>query len=287
MNIHPTAVIAADAKLADDVEIGPLAIVESGVQIDAGCRIASHVVVKKNTVIGSETVVHEGAILGGPPQHTNPPGRPGRVVIGCRNTIREHTTVHLGLNEDGVTQIGNDCLLMVGTHVGHDCTIGNHVILTNHVMLGGFVNIGDRACLGGDVAVHQFCRVGRLAMVGGCARIVQDIPPFVLTDGESGMVVGLNRVGLRRAGLDYRAVAQLKKAYQLIYRQGLSHADMIATLKTEHVEGPASEFASFFQDGKRGFVQERRCPPKAAIRLHRTDDAAVNKTKEAADRRAG
>ena len=287
MKIHPTAIVSTDADLADSVEIGPLAIIESGVRIDSGCRLAGQVVVKENTTIGSDTMIHEGAVIGGLPQHTNMPEHCGSVVIGRRNTIREHVTVHLGLEEDGVTRIGDDCLLMVGSHVAHDCKVGNHAILTNHVLLGGFVEIGERACLGGDVAVHQFCRVGRLSMVGGCARVVQDVPPFVLTDGQSCMVVGLNRIGLRRAGFDRYDVTQLKEAYQLIYRQGLSHEETLAALEVRFLEGPVSEFAPFFRQGKRGFVQERRCPPKAAIRLHRTDDSETGRSGKVADRQAG
>jgi UDP-N-acetylglucosamine acyltransferase len=287
MKIHPTAVVSTNADLDHNVEIGPLAIVESGVRIGSGCRLAGQVVVKKNTTIGADTMIHEGAVIGGLPQHTNMPEHCGRVVVGCRNTFREHVTVHRGLNEDGVTRIGDDCLLMVGAHIAHDCTIGSRVILTNHVLVGGFVEIGDRACLGGGAAIHQFCRIGRFAMVAGCARVVQDVPPFVLTDGQSGMVVGLNRVGLRRAGFDRHDLAQLKQAYQLIYRQGMSHEDTLKALNAEFQEGPASEFAPFFSKGKRGFVQERRCPPKASIRLHRSDDAETGKNGKVANRQAG
>ena len=253
--------------------MAPFRVIESGAEIAEGCRLASHVVVKQGTSIGRETVVFDGAVLGGLPQHTNMPPRQGRVTIGQRCTIREHATVNRALHEDRLTQVGDDCLLMIGAHVAHDCVVGDRVILTNHVLLGGHVEVGQRACLGGAAVVHQFCRVGQLAMVGGCGRIVQDVPPFVMVDGDSNLIVGLNRVGLRRGGLSRDAIAQVKRAYQLIYRQGYSFEEILGALDAEFTEGPASTFAEFFRQGKRGFVQERRRPPKAAIRLHRTEEA--------------
>jgi len=172
------------------------------------------------------------------------------------------------MRADQATRVGDDCLLMVGSHVAHDCQVGNRVILTNGVMLGGHVQVGDRACLGGNAAVHQFCRIGRLSMVGGCTKVVQDVPPFVLTDGPSAMIVGLNRIGLRRAGFDHDDVMQLKAAYRLIYRRGLTFEAMLIALETEFPLGVAAEFTSFFRSGQRGFVQERRSPPRVALRVH-------------------
>jgi UDP-N-acetylglucosamine acyltransferase len=139
-------------------------------------------------------------------------------------------------------------------------------------MLGGHVQVGDRAVLGGGAAVHQFCRVGRMAMVAACARVVQDVPPFVLTDGNSGMVVGLNKVGLKRSGMGDEEIAEIKQAYRLIYRQGLLFNEMVSALEEMFPTSAAAEFAAFFRGGKRGFVQERRNPPKAAIRLRTADD---------------
>ena len=162
---------------------------------------------------------------------------------------------------------------MVGSHVAHDCTLGDDVIMTNNALLGGHVHVEDRAYISGAVAVHQFCRIGRLAMVGGLARVRQDVPPFVTVDGGTTMVVGLNRVGLRRAGFTSTEMQQLKAAYKLIYRSGLPWEEMLETLENEFTEGPAAEFAVFFRDGQRGFVQERRTPPGATVRLVRDEDA--------------
>jgi UDP-N-acetylglucosamine acyltransferase len=213
-------------------------------------------------------LVGEGAVLGGLPQHISPPEHSGRVIVGERTVIREHVTIHRAMNPEGETRVGADCLLMVNSHVAHDCRVGNRVILTNNVLLGGHVTVGDRAVLGGSVGVHQHCRIGRLAMIGAFARIVQDVPPFVLTDGEGGMIVGLNKVGLRRSGMEREDIDQLKQAYRLIYRQGYTFDEMLAALEHTYSLGPAAEFSEFFQTSKRGFVQERRSPPKVAIRLH-------------------
>lgn len=268
MKIHPSAIVSPEAELGTDIEIGPFCIVESGVQIADRCRLVAHVNVRAGTTLGCDTIVYEGAVLGGYPQHTSTPKHPGKIVIGERNVLREHVTVHRAMHHGEETRIGDDCLLMVGSHVAHDCRVGNRVILTNGVMLGGHVEVGERACLGGNVAVHQFCRIGRLAMVGGCTKVVQDVPPFVLTDGATALIVGLNSVGLRRAGFDRQQIFELKAAYRLIYRKGLTFRDTIVALEQQFPQGFASEFADFFQGGQRGFVQERRRPPRMALRVH-------------------
>jgi UDP-N-acetylglucosamine acyltransferase len=289
IRIHPTAVVSPLAVIHSNVEIGPFAIVEAGAVIGQGCRLAARSSVKSSVVLGRDVSVGEGAVIGGMPQHINPPANPGRVVIGERCVLRENVTVHRAMKEDGETRLGAECLLMVGAHVAHDCRVGNRVILTNNVLLGGHVQVGDRAVLGGSVAVHQFCRIGRLAMLAGCARVVQDVPPFVMTDGETALIVGLNKIGLKRAGLSDSEILEIKRAYRAAYRRGLPFAEMIAALESEFPAGPASEFAAFFQGGQRGFVQERRSPPHATVRLHTADDGAEESDVESIEfkRRAG
>jgi UDP-N-acetylglucosamine acyltransferase len=287
VKIHPTAIVSSRAVVHSSVELGPFSVIEADAVIGQGCRLAARTTVKGHTILGRDVVVGEGAVLGGLPQHISPPEHPGRVIIGERTVIRENATVHRAMHSDGETRIGADCLLMVGAHVAHDCRVGNRVILTNNVLLGGHVQVGDRAVLGGAVAVHQHCRIGRLAMIGGCARVVQDVPPFVLTDGEGGMIVGLNRIGLRRAGMERADMDELKEAYRLIYRLGLSFDDMVAALRRTFTSGPAAEFAEFFRMTKRGFVQERRSPPKLTIRLHPAADEAADDEAAALQRRAG
>ncbi len=273
MSIHPLAVVSPHAELGADVHVGPFSIIEAGVVVGDGSRLASRVVVKSGTVLGRDNQLFEGAVIGGMPQHIHMPQHPGRVEIGDGNVIRENVTIHRAMEAGHSTQIGNRCLLMVGAHIAHDCRLGEGVILTNNVLLAGHVEVGDKAYLSGAVAVHQFCRVGRLAMVGGMARVRQDVPPFVTIDGGSTMVVGLNKVGLRRAGFSTEEIRQLKAAYQVIYRSGLAWEEMLDALAIEFPKGPAAEYLSFFADGKRGFVQERRTPPGAIVRIHRDDEA--------------
>ncbi|MEX2091271.1 MAG: acyl-ACP--UDP-N-acetylglucosamine O-acyltransferase [Pirellulales bacterium] len=279
MSIHPLAAVSPYAILGNHVKIGPFSVVEPGVEIGDGSTLASRVVVRTGTSLGRDNIVCEGAVLGGMPQHLHMPEFPGRVVIGDNNVIRENVTVHRAMDADEVTQIGNGCLLMVGAHVAHDCTLGNNVILTNNSMLGGHVTVSDRAYVSGGVAVHQFCRIGRLAMVGGLARVTRDVPPFVTVDGGCTMVVGLNRVGLRRAGLTPQQMTDLKEAYRVIYRSGLPWDEMLDTLQTQFTNGPAAEFLMFFLgDNTRGYVQERRTPPGATVRIVRDEqDSAGEK----------
>ena len=273
MNIHPQASVSSQAHLDDDVEIGAFCVVEAGVTIGEGSCLASHVVIRSGTKLGADNYVFEGAVLGGLPQHVQMPERPGGLVIGQGNIIRENATIHRSLEEEGTTRIGNKCLLMVGTHVAHDCTVGDGVILTNNVLLAGHVEVAERAYLGGASAVHQFCRIGRLAMIGGMARIKKDVPPFILVDDATSLIVGLNKIGLRRNGFASDEIQQLKDAYRLIYRRGLTWKEMLEVLTSEFPEGPAAEFHEFFCGGTRGFVPERRTPPTATLRLHREGDA--------------
>ncbi len=272
MNIHPLAIVSPAAKLGPGTTVGPFCIIEPDVVLGAGCTLASRVVIKNGATLGDHNTVCEGTVLGGAPQHLRTPERMGRILIGSHNTFRENVTVHRALSEDAVTTIGDHNLLMVGAHVAHDCTVGNHVVLANNALLGGFVSVADRAFVSGAVAVHQFCRIGRMAMVGGCARVVQDIPPYVMVDGHSGLIVGLNLVGLRRNGFSHEQIAQLKAAYRTIYRSGLNWKGVLEALVREYPEGPAADFHPFLSQGTRGFVQERRMPPTATLKLRRASD---------------
>jgi UDP-N-acetylglucosamine acyltransferase len=291
VSIHPLAAVSPYAVLGANVKIGPFSVVESGVEIGDNTQLASRVVVRTGTTLGRDNIVCEGSVLGGMPQHLHMPEFPGRVVIGDGNVIRENTTVHLAMDSEKVTRIGNGCLLMVGAHVAHDCTVGNNVILTNNSLLGGHVTVDDRAYVSGGVAVHQFCRIGRLAMVGGLARVTRDVPPYVMIDGGTTMVVGLNRVGLRRAGYTSQQLIDLKAAYRVVYRSGLAWEEMLDTLQMQFADGPAADFLTFFMGGNaRGFVQERRTPPGATVRIHseqESSDAAATTMYVEAEKKAG
>lgn len=273
MAIHPTAVVHPLATLAADVEVGPYCVIEAGVEIGPRSQLAGHVAIKAGTRLGANNQVAEYAVLGGLPQHVAPPGPPGRLCIGDDNVIREHVTMHRSLYSDGSTVIGSGGMFMAGCHVAHDCVVGDRVILANHVLLAGHVQVGDRVCFGGAAAVQQFCRIGRLAMVGGMARVTQDIPPFVLVDGGTTMVVGLNRVGLKRAGLSSEQITQLKAAYRIVYRRGLAWNESAALVAAEFGDGVPMELADFLRTGQRGFLQERRTPPGAVLRVFSTESS--------------
>ncbi|QDV72423.1 Acyl-[acyl-carrier-protein]--UDP-N-acetylglucosamine O-acyltransferase [Planctomycetes bacterium K2D] len=264
-------------------------MVEAGAEIGDRCKLGPRSTVKSGVTLGCDNALSEGAVLGGLPQLAAPTGPPGRLVVGDRNVFRENVTVHLAMTEQGVTRIGNDCLLMVASHVAHDCVVADRVILTNNVMLAGHVTVGERAFLGGGSAVHQHCRVGRIAMVGGMARIVQDVLPFVTIDGDTGAVVGLNRVGLRRSGMSREEMAEIKEAYRIIYRSGESFADRLMMLSERFQEGPAAELEPFLRDTSRGYARERRSPPGGTIRV--IDDAmdapVLEMTEQKSKRRAG
>jgi UDP-N-acetylglucosamine acyltransferase len=266
-NFHSTAVVNSGAEIAPDVTMGPFCVIEADVVIEAGCQLASHVVIKRGTHLGPNNQICEGAVLGGKPQHLRAGERVGRLRVGCGNMIRENVTIHCGLHEEDVTTVGDHNMIMVNAHIAHDCHVGDHVILANNVMIAGHVTIESRAYLSGASGVHQFCRVGQLAMVGGQARLTQDVPPFVMIDGGSTHVVGLNRIGLQRNGYSREEIHQLKSAYRLIYRSGLTWTELLEQLQAEFPSGPAAAYYEFFRDVKRGFVRERRAPQKSTLRI--------------------
>ena len=270
--IHPTAIIDPSATIDATAEIGPYSIIGPEVVIGARTKFQGHAFVDGPTEIGEDNTFFPYSTVGVAPQDLKYRGERAFTRIGNRNTIREFVSIHRGTVGGGLyTTIGDDCLLMTYSHIAHDCTIGNHVIVGNSVGLSGHVTVEDWADIAPYSGVHQFCRIGRLAMIGGCARIIRDVPPFTMIDGDTAMIVGLNKVGLRRAGFTLTEMTQLKQAYRVIYRNGLMWKEMLEALRLEFSSGPASEFMPFFLGGKRGFVQERRTPPGAIVRLVRDD----------------
>ncbi len=257
MNVHPTAVVSPDARLAAGVEVGPYAVVESDTTVGEGTEIRAHAVVKRHTRLGAHNVVHEGAILGGEPQDVGFEDAATSLVIGDANRIREGVTIHRAAKPDEATRVGSECYLMAGAHVGHDCRLGDGVLLANNVALAGHVTIEDRAFLSGGVVVHQFCRIGRLAMLGGNSKVVQDCLPFVITDGVPARARGLNVVGLRRAGIAADDRRALREAYRLLLRSALPLEEAlgrIAALRNPLVD----ELATFARASKRGFTRAGR-----------------------------
>jgi UDP-N-acetylglucosamine acyltransferase len=263
--IHPFALVSPQAEIGSEVAIGPFSVIEAGATIGDRCNLAGRVTIKAGTILGPENEIHEGAVLGGKPQHLKAGDQLGDLRIGCGNVIRENVTIHRGLTPETHTVIGDHNLIMVNAHIAHDCHVGNRVVIVNNVLLAGHVHVGDRAYLSGAAAVHQFCRIGAYAMVGGQAHLSQDVPPFVTLDGKTTTVVGLNIIGLRRAGFCETDLAQLKRAYRLIYRSGMTWSETLRALSESFKEGPASQFLPFLSESKRGFVHERRTPRGATI----------------------
>jgi UDP-N-acetylglucosamine acyltransferase len=255
--------------LGSDVVIGAFCIVEADAIIGDGCRLGARSTIKGRTTLGLNNEIGEGAVIGAAAQHAHVHVPGGTLKVGNNNRIRENVTMHRGWANDATTVIGDGNLFMVGSHVGHDCRVGNNCIIVNHVLLGGHVQVDDRAYLGGGSAVHQFCRIGRLAMVGGLAKVTQDLAPFVMAEGAGGasQVVGLNKVGLRRNGFTPDEILQLKQAYRVIFREGRRWSEVLTTLKSDFGTGPAAEFHEFFRTGKRGFVQERSISRKATLKI--------------------
>jgi len=265
--IHPTAVVDPRAELGQDVVVGPFCIVEAGAIIGDGCRLEARAIVKGRTTLGVDNEIGEGTVIGAKAQHVHVHDPGGTLIIGSHNRIRENCTIHRGWNNDGCTTVGDHNMMMVGAHVAHDCRVGNHCILVNCVLLGGHSQVEDRAYLGGAAAVHQFCRVGRLAMIGGVTKITQDVPPFVMVEGRGAQIIGLNKIGLRRNGYTSEQILQLKAAYRVIYREGRRWSEVLDILRADFSTGPAAAFHEFLKVGKRGFVQARRISRKATLKI--------------------
>jgi UDP-N-acetylglucosamine acyltransferase len=257
MEAHPTAVISPKASIAADVRIGPYVVIEDEVIIKDGCEIGAHAVVKRFTSLGERNRVSEHATLGGEPQDVKFRGEPSTLVIGDDNLIREYVTIHRASGEGGVTRVGSRNFLMVGTHVAHNCEVGDDNVFANGVALAGHVLVEDHVFFSSNVGAHQFVRFGRYAMVGGKSKIVQDVLPFFTTDGNPPRVRGLNTIGLRRGGFSPEARTALKRAYQLLFRTRLPLAQSLAALEELDDESVA-HLAAFIRATRRGFAREER-----------------------------
>ena len=218
MTIHPTAVVHDGAKLGAGVEIGPWCVVGADVTLHDGVRLVSHAIVDGVTEIGEATIIHPFARLGGDPQHLGHKGEKTRLVVGRRNMIREHVTFNTGTAAGrGVTTVGDDGLFMTGSHVAHDCIVGDKVVFANNATLGGHVVVQDFVFLGGLSACHQFSRVGRYAFIGGLSAVTKDVIPFGSVWGNHAHLEGLNLVGLKRRGFSREAINDLRAAYRLLF----------------------------------------------------------------------
>lgn len=218
--IHPSAVIENGAQIDETAEIGPFCWISGRAKIGKNVKLLARVSVMGDTTIGEGTIVFPGACLGsGPQDHGNEFKTEARLIIGKNNIIRENVTMHAGTpKEHFTTTVGDDCMFMVNSHVAHDCVVGNNVIMTNNAVIGGHVRVGDGAILGGNSAVHQFCRIGRKAMVGGMSGVDRDVIPFGIVTGDRGKLRGLNVVGLKRSGIDESTVKSVTRAFMFIFK---------------------------------------------------------------------
>jgi len=265
VSIHPTAIINPKADLDPSVEVGPNCIVEANVRVSAGCRLYHGVYLTGWTKIGENCELHPGVIVGHAPQDTKYKGERSYCRVGDNCILREYVTIHRGTIPESETVIGDDCFLLGGAHVAHNGILGRGVTLINNVLLAGHVTIGDRATLGGAAGVHQFVRIGQLAMVPGCARLVMDVVPFALVDVQ-GRVAGINRVGLRRAGFSRDDLAAIRDAYRTLFRSALPFSQAIEQLKSENHRGPGQTIVDFLMgESRRGIAgRTRRLPSHAA-----------------------
>lgn len=253
--IHPTAIISADAQLNSSVEVGPFSIIEGPVTIGANTRILSNVHISGKTVIGENNEIHMGAVIGHLPQHKHYKNTDSGLIIGNGNVIREYASIHRAYHPGENTVIGDDNFLMGYSHIAHDCRIGNHVILANGALLAGHTSVDDGANISGNVAVHQFVRIGSLAMIGGLARVSKDVPPFMLIEGNS-TVRGINAIGLRRAGFSLQERTKVKEAYRTLYRTGLNVPQALDALEKEADNcAPVKTLYDFIKGSVRGICR--------------------------------
>ncbi len=258
-SIHSTAVISPTAKIGRNVTIRPYTIIGDEVEIGDGSDIGPNAVVASYTTVGKDCRIFQFASVGEMPQDLKFKGEKTYTYIGDRTVIREGATVHRATGEGNETRVGSDCLLMAYIHIAHNCTLGNHVIMSNLASCAGHATVEDRVVIGGMAGVHQFVKIGRNAMVGGMSKLVQDVVPYTIVDGHPAKVVGLNNVGISRAGVPLESRRLIKKAYKILYRSGLSLAEAIAVIEQEVDSCEEVEhFLRFLRNAERGICRERR-----------------------------
>ncbi|AKJ43036.1 acyl-ACP--UDP-N-acetylglucosamine O-acyltransferase [Pragia fontium] len=255
--IHPTSIVEEGAVIGANVHIGPFCWIGAQVEIGPGTSIKSHVVINGVTKIGADNEIYQFSSIGEANQDLKYAGEPTRVEIGDRNRIRESVTIHRGTVQGGnLTKIGNDNLLMINAHIAHDCIIGNRCILANNATLGGHVEVDDFAIIGGMTAVHQFCVIGAHVMVGGCSGVAQDVPPYVIAQGNHATPFGVNIEGLKRRGFEKDALHAIRNAYKLLYRSGKTLDEVKPEIEALAKEQPAVQaFVDFFSRSTRGLIR--------------------------------
>jgi len=254
--VAPTARIHPDAVVGPGVRIGEFCVIESDVVIGSGCLLEPYVYIKRWTTLGERNQISAGTVLGTDPLDKNFTGERSYLKIGDGNTIREHYTVSRGTKPESVTEIGHDNYIMTSGHIAHNCIIGNSTVIASCALVAGYVEVEDRAFISGGVVIHQFSKIGRLAMIGGNTRVNSDVPPFFLYTGFNVEAKGLNLVGLKRAGYKASDLSTLKKAYQLLYRSGLKLQEALAKIETEIPTADTLHLVDFIRRSERGICRE-------------------------------
>lgn len=266
MSIHSSAIIDPSAQIGADVTIGPYSVIGPDCIIGDGTQIASHVVVEQYTTVGKNCRIASGAVLGGLPQDLRFKGERSYVKIGDNTMVRECATINRASGEEQTTVVGNGCMIMAYSHLGHNCQLGNEVILANAVQLGGHVEVGDFAFVGGTGSYHQFVRIGKLAIVSGFSASRQDIPPFSMSAGCPAIISGINKIGLKRRGYDLHARTQLKKAFQLLWFSDLNTSQAIETIRADIQANPhVDELLAFVESSKRGINRPAKARRDASL----------------------
>ncbi|MEO7298661.1 MAG: acyl-ACP--UDP-N-acetylglucosamine O-acyltransferase [Verrucomicrobiota bacterium] len=253
--IHPTAVIHPGARLDASVEVKPHAVIDEHVSLGANCVVGPHTHLTGHTAIGAGNIFHSGCVIGDAPQDLKYKGEPTRLVIGDLNIFREHVTVHRSAKMGEETVIGSKNFLMAGSHVGHNCRLGNEIIIANGAMLGGHVIVEDRVFISGTCMVHQFVRIGTLALMQGGSGVSKDIPPFTITTGNN-RICGLNIIGMRRAGFSSEQRLELKKLYHALFRSGKNFRAALSDAELNFTSDVAQTMLKFVSASKRGVCAE-------------------------------
>ena len=273
--IHPTAIVDPRAELGPAVSVGAYSVVGPEVILGAGCRVGHHVVLEAAVDVGERCRIGHGTIIGGAPQDLKyREGTPSGVRVGADTVIREYVTIHRATRENGWTEIGEHCLVMSMSHVAHDCVIGNHVIIINYAGITGHVRVEDRATVGGLSGIHPFARIGTYAYIGGCAKVLQDVPPFVIVDGAPATARSVNVIGLRRGGVGTEDRRLIQAAFRILYRCGLAPAAAIGRIKADLPPTPfITRLVEFVETSKLGVVGPHR--PEAGSEMAEPEEERI------------
>ncbi len=257
--IHPSAVVSDKATIGDRVQIGPFCVVEDDVVIGEGTKLLASAYIASGARIGKECVVYPGAVIAAAPQDLKYQGEPTTAEIGDRTIVRECVTIHRGTKASGRTLVGAACLIMAYSHVAHDCVIGDRVIIANATQLGGHVELADDVVLGGATLVHQFCRIGRLAMIGAGTKITKDVAPFLLVNGNAAKAYGVNRIGLRRHGFSAQKIDEIVRFYKVLFQHGMNISEAMRFYQQQFPVSPEiQECITFIEASQRGVYAWRR-----------------------------